>query len=159
MRMTYYHNFRFYIQCRRVLSPCSLNGVTLELGSDNHVTDAEVDDAYNLCNLIKLAFNTEIASISVDNAASKVAHHVSKKLNADGDATLPLCDPACCIDLLSKDLAKSSVVRTVLAEAKKVFDFCWTNQIDNIRKEAIDAGDIPASIVAQNVCETCMNPT
>ncbi len=40
-----------------------------------------------------------------------------------------------------------------------MFDFCRTNQIDNIRKEAIDAGDIPASIVAQNVCETCMNLT
>jgi hypothetical protein len=28
-----------------------------------------------------------------------------------------------------------------------------------IHKEAIDADDIPASIVAQNVCETCMNLT
>jgi hypothetical protein len=46
-----------------------------------------------------------------------------------------------------------------LAEAKEVFDLCWTNQIDNIRKETIDAGDILASIVAQNVCETCMNLT
>jgi hypothetical protein len=81
-------------------------------------------------------------------------HHPSKRTR---DATLPLHNPAHCIDLLSKDLAKSSVVCTVLAEAKDVFDFCWTNQIDNIRKEANDAGDIPASIVAQNVCETCMN--
>jgi hypothetical protein len=40
-----------------------------------------------------------------------------------------------------------------------VFDLCRTNQIDSISKEAIDAGDIPASIVAQNVCETCMNLT
>jgi hypothetical protein len=40
-----------------------------------------------------------------------------------------------------------------------VFKLCQTNQIDSIRKEAIDAGDIPASIVAQNVCETCMNLT
>jgi hypothetical protein len=80
-------------------------------------------------------------------------------LNADRDATLSLCNPAHYIDLLSKDLAKSNVVRTVLAEAKEVFDFCRTNQINNIRKEAIDAGDIPASIVAQNVSETCMNLT
>jgi hypothetical protein len=87
-----------------------------------------VDDAYNVCNQIKLAFNTKIASISVDNAASKVANRVAKKLNADGDATLPLRDPAHCIDLLSKDLAKSSVVGTVLAEAKEVFDFCRTNE-------------------------------
>ncbi len=127
-----------------------------DIGSDVHVTDAEVDDAYNVCNQIKLAFNTKIASISVDNAASKVADRVAKKLNADGDATLPLCNPAHCTDLLSKDLAKSSVVRTVLEEAKEVFDFCRTNQIDNICK-AIDAGDILVCIVAQNVCETCMN--
>ncbi len=131
----------------------------IDLGSNVHVTDAEVDDAYNVCNQIKLAFNTKIASISVDNAASKVANHVAKKLNADGYATLPLCNPAHCIDLLFKDLAKPSVVRTVLAEAKEVFDFCRTNQIDKICKEAIDAGDIPASIVAQNVCETCMKLT
>jgi hypothetical protein len=32
-----------------------------------------LDDAYNVCNQIKLAFYTKIASISVDNAASKVA--------------------------------------------------------------------------------------
>jgi hypothetical protein len=107
----------------------------------------------------QVGINTKIASISVDNAASKLANRVAKKLNADGDATLPLCNPAHCIDLLSKDLAKSSVVHTVLAEAKEVFDFCWTNRIDNIRKEAIDAGDIPVSIVVQNVCETCMNLT
>jgi hypothetical protein len=70
-------------------------------------------------------------------------------LNADGDATLPLRNPAHCIDLLSKDLAKSSVVRSVLSKAKEVLDFCQTNQIENTRKEAIDTGDIPASIVAQ----------
>ncbi len=98
-----------------------------DLGSDVHVTDAEVDDAYNVCSQIKLAFNMKIASISVDNAASKVANRVAKKLNADGDATLPLCNPAHCIDLLSKDLEKSSVACTVLAEAKKVLDFCRTN--------------------------------
>jgi hypothetical protein len=155
MRMTYYHKFRFYIQCRRVLSPCSLNGPTLEV----MFTSPLLDDAYDNCNQIKVAFNTKIASISVDNAVSKVAERVAQKLNADGDLTLPLRDPAHCIDLLSKDLAKSSVVCSVLAEVKDVFDLCWTNQIDSIRKEMVDAGDIPASIVAQNVCETCMNLT
>ena len=48
-----------------------------DLGSDVHVTDAEVDNAYNVCNQIKVAFNAKISSISVDNAASKVAEHVS----------------------------------------------------------------------------------
>ncbi len=55
-------------------------------------------------------------------------------------------------------LAKSSIVHSVLAEAN-VFDLCWTNQINNICNEAIHAGDIPASIVARNVGETCMNLT
>ncbi len=106
-----------------------------------------------------MAFNTKIASISVDNAASKVAERVAQMLNANGDPTLPICNSAQCIDLLSKDLAKSSVVHSVLAEAKEMFDLCQTNQIDSIHKEAIDAGDIPASISVQNVCETCMNLT
>ncbi len=96
-----------------------------------------MNDAYNVCNQIKLAFNTKIASISVDNAASKVANCVAKKVNTDGDPKLPLCNPTHCIDLLSKDLAKSSVVHSVLAEAKEVFDFCRTNQINNIYKEAM----------------------
>jgi hypothetical protein len=29
-----------------------------DLGRDIHVTDAKVDDAYNVCNQIKLAFNS-----------------------------------------------------------------------------------------------------
>ena len=98
-----------------------------DLGSDVHATDAEVDNAYDVCNQIKVAFNTKIASISVDNAASKVAERVSQKLNADGDSTLPLHDPAHCIDLLSKDLANTSVVCSVLGEAKEVFELCQTN--------------------------------
>ena len=93
-----------------------------DLGVDVHVTAAEVDDAYDVCNQIKVAFITRIASISVDNAASKVAERVAQKLNADGDPTLPLRDSAHSIDLLSKDLVKSSVVCSVLAEAKEVFD-------------------------------------
>ncbi len=60
-----------------------------DLGSDVHITDAKVNDAYNLCNQIKLAFKTKIASISVDNAVPKEANRVAKTLNADGDPTLP----------------------------------------------------------------------
>ncbi len=129
------------------------------LGSNVHVIYAEVDDAYEICNQIKTAFDTKIASISVDNAAGKVAESVAKKLQADGNPAFPLRDPAHCIDLLSKDLAYTSVVCSVLGEAKEVFDLCRTNQIDNIRKESIEAGDIPNSVVAQNVVKTCMNLT
>jgi hypothetical protein len=128
-------------------------------GSNVHITDAKVDNAYNACNQIKLAFSTKIASISVDNTASKAAEHVAKKLNADGDLALPLHNPAHCIDLLSKDLAKTSVVCSVLAEAKEVFELCQTNQIDNISMDLINAGDILDSVVAKNVVKTCMNLT
>ncbi len=48
----------------------------------------------------------------------------TKKLQADGDPALPLHDPAHCIDHLSKDLANTSVVCSVLGEAKEVFDLC-----------------------------------
>jgi hypothetical protein len=106
-----------------------------DLGSNIHVTDAKVDDTYNICNQIKSAFNTKDARISVDNAASKEAERVAKTLNTDGDPALPLCNPAHSIDLLSKDLAKTSVVRSVLTERIKEFELCQTNQIDNICKE------------------------
>jgi hypothetical protein len=51
------------------------------LGSNAHVTDAdaEVDDAYGICNQIKTAFDTKIASISVDNAAGKATESVAEK--------------------------------------------------------------------------------
>jgi hypothetical protein len=98
-----------------------------DLDSNVHVTDAKEDDAYGACKQIKLPFHTKVASISVDNAACKVAESVAKKLQADGDPAIPLCDPAHCIDHLSKDLANSSVVHSVLGEAKEVFELCRKN--------------------------------
>ncbi len=89
MRMTYYHNFRLYSVSKGAVS---LFLKWTDLGSDVHVTAAEVDDTYDVCNQTKVAFNTKIASISVDNSASKVAERVAQKLNADGDPTLPLCN-------------------------------------------------------------------
>jgi hypothetical protein len=127
--------------------------------SNVHVTDSKVDDAYSVCTQIKSAFDTKFASISVGNAACKVAESVAKKLQADGDPALPLRDPAHWIDLLSKDLVNTSVVPSVLGEAKEVFELCRTNWIDNICKEAIGTGNIPDSVVAQNVVETHMNLT
>ncbi len=92
------------------------------LGSNVHVTNAKVDDAYSICKQIKFTFDTKIASISVENAACKVAESVAKNLQADGDPALPLHDPTHCIDLLSKNLMNTSVVCSVLGEAKEVFE-------------------------------------
>jgi hypothetical protein len=61
-----------------------------DLGSNDHVTDAKVDDAYGICKQIKSVFDTKIASISANNAACKIAESVAKKLQADGDPALPL---------------------------------------------------------------------
>jgi hypothetical protein len=124
-----------------------------------HITDAKVDDAYGICKQIKSAFDTKITSISVENAACKVAESVAKKLQADGDKALPLCDPAHFIDLLSKDLTNTSDVCSVLGEAQEVFELCHMNQIDNICKESIKAGEIPNSVVAPNVVKTHMTLT
>jgi hypothetical protein len=93
------------------------------------------------------------------NAACKVAETVAKKLQSDGDPALSLRDPAHCIDHLSKDLASSSVICSVLREVKEVFELCWTNKIDNICKELTKASNIPNSVVAQIVVKTCMNLT
>ncbi len=89
------------------------------LGSNVHVTDAKVDGPYSVCNQIKLMFNTKITSFSVDNAASKVAEHVAKKLNADGDLALPLCVPAHCIDLLSKGPSKNKCCALSFGRSKR----------------------------------------
>ncbi len=62
-------------------------------------------------------------------------------------------------DLLSKDLANTSVVCSVLGEAKEVIGLCQTNQIDNTCKDSIKAGNIPNCAVAQFLFETRMNLT
>ncbi len=64
------------------------------IGSNVHVTDVKIDDAYGVCKQIMSAFDTKIASISVDNAAYKVAESVAKKLQAEGHPALSLGDPA-----------------------------------------------------------------
>ncbi len=117
------------------------------LGSKVHITDAKVDDPYVICKQIKSEFDTKIASISIDNAAYKIAESVAKKLDVDGDPALPLCDPTHCIDLFLKDLANTSVILSVLGEAKEVFNLCQTNQINNICKESIKAGDTPTVLL------------
>ncbi len=87
-----------------MLSPCSLNGTTLEVTFTSPLLKLMMPMMFVTRSRWHLIPSL---SISVDNAALKVAEHVAQKLNADGDPTLPLRNPAHCIDLLSKDLAKS----------------------------------------------------
>ncbi len=76
MRMTYYQNFRFYIQCQRVLSPCSLNGVTLKAMFTSQMlkwmmpTMCATKSSWHLIPGLPASLLT--------NAASKVASRVAK---------------------------------------------------------------------------------
>ncbi len=81
-----------------------------DLGSNVHIADAKVDDAYSVCTQIKSVFDTAI--ISANNAACKVAESVAKKLQADGDPALPLRDPAHCIDLSRERCTQELLAQT-----------------------------------------------
>ena len=50
------------------------------------------------------------------------------------------CDPSHCIDLISKDLAGTDVVKRVMREAKEVRDFVKIDRIDSIHEEAAQDG-------------------
>lgn len=125
-----------------------------DLGSKKHVTSAEVDDAVKICEEAKKTFNAKIASIPVDNAAKHVASLVCAKLD---DCCLVLRDPAHCVDLLSKDMAKTNVVKSVLADAKEVYDLVINDRIDSIRREALDDFLIDEECVSKNTVDTRMN--
>ena len=75
-----------------------------DLSSKKHQTNAEVDDAFDVCQDAMKTYNTNIASIPVDNAARDVAVQVVSRL-AEFMPVFVSRDPAHCIDLLLKDLA------------------------------------------------------
>ena len=127
------------------------------LGSDVHVTEAEVEDAKKVCDNARKLFECDIASLPVDNAAVNVASKVVELLNLEGQKTIVSRDPAHCIDLLSKDIAKTSVVVGVLQEAKEVFSFCKKDRIDSIRRESIEADLIEPEVTVKHHSETRMN--
>ena len=65
-------------------------------------------------------------------------------------------DPSHCVDLLSKDLANTSVVMRVMAEAKEVQDFVKIDCIDSIRLEMNQEGDLENSTSAVSMSDTRM---
>lgn len=83
-------------------------------------------------------YNAKIVSIPVDNAARHVADAVATKLGEKypGMKVIVTRDPAHCIDLLMKDLAKTGVMQLVIKYAKKVRDFVKIDRIDSIRRNA-----------------------
>lgn len=102
-----------------------------------------------------MQYDTDIASIPVDNAARTVAAGIAARF--PDMAIVVSRDPSHCIDLLSKDLAGTDVVKRVMREAKEVRDFVKIDRIDSIRKEAARDGQLSISCTAISMCETRMN--
>ena len=127
------------------------------LGSDIHVTEKEVQDAKAVCDSARSTYNCSIASLPVDNAALNVATKVAALLQLEGEKTIVSRDPAHCVDLLSKDLAKTAVVSGVLKEAKEVYSFCKKDRIDSIRIESMKELLIDVEVCAKHYSETRMN--
>ena len=128
-----------------------------DLGSEKHQTQAEVDDTFRVCRDAKIKYGVDISSIPVDNAARGVAAKVAALFT--DKTVLVIRDPGHCLDLCSKDLAKTSVVKSVMEEAKEVRDFVKTDRIDSMRVEAYNDGDLDRLVSATTMCETRMNLT
>ena len=125
-----------------------------DLGCTKHVTEAEIADALKVCNDAMETYGCAIASVPVDNAASKVAKAVCLKLPT---TVLPSRDPSHSTDLLSKDLATTDVVQAVIEDAKIITKFCKIDRIDSIKQEMMNDGEVEFSTKAVSMSETRMN--
>ena len=125
-----------------------------DLGSDKHVTEAEVADAYRVCTEAIKTYSADLSSIAVDNAARLVAAQVADKF--PGNSVTVSRDPAHCVDLLSKDLAKTKAVTRVIDDAKEIRDFVKTDRIDSMRLESHDEGDLEETCALATMVDTRM---
>ena len=125
-----------------------------DLGSEKHVTRAEVEDALKVCKEAEDTYGCAIASIPTDNAAKLVAQEVTHHLSG---TVLPSRDPSHCLDLLSKDLANTDVVRHVMEDADLVTDFCKIDRIDSIKQEMMTKGELEFSVKVVTMSKTRMN--
>ena len=101
-------------------------------------------------------YKVPIASIDVDNAARLVAAKAAANDAFKGMTILVIRDPSHCVDLLSKDLAGTDVVKRVMADSKEVRDFVKIDRIDSIcveKNELENAEYIPTAI---SISETRM---
>ena len=63
-------------------------------------------------------------------------------------------DPSHCVDLCSKDLAQTDVVRLVMGDAKEVRDFVKNDRIDSIHFEMDMEGELEDTTSAISFSET-----
>ena len=118
------------------------------------MTDAEVADAYKVCDQAMKDYSCDIASVPTDNAASFVAKQVCHKLPCKA---LLSRDPSHSTDLLSKDLASTKVVQDVMTYAEMVTDICKNDRIDSMKNEMIASAEVEFSKKAVSMCKTRMN--
>ena len=85
-----------------------------------------------------------------------MAGKVAEKFAEEGCVILVIRDPSHCIDLCSKDLAKTKVVSRVLDEATEVKNFVKIDRIDSIRTNAMRDGDIEQAVTAVSMVDTRM---
>jgi len=117
--------------------------VSPNIGSDVHGTDEEVTAVYKVCMDVKKQFgNLGISCIPVDNAAAGVAARIVKSLMVEGNNPFALRDPLHCLDIGSKDLANTPIVKAVLNEAILVNKFARKNRVQNIRNEMVESGEL-----------------
>ena len=104
-------------------------------------------------------YNAKIASIPVDNTARHVAGLVANKLEEKhpGMKVVVTCNPAHCVDLLMKDLAKTSAMQRVIHNAKIAQDFVKVDCIDSICRKAAQVENLVFHSAVFTPVDTCMN--
>jgi hypothetical protein len=126
-----------------------------DLGSVKHQTQAEVDDAVKIIKRCVKTYGEDVASVAVDNAARGVGRLAILQFPAMN--ILLLRDPGHCIDLLSKDLLTTLVIKSVVADAKEVRELLSIDRIDSIRHESIQEGEMEFTSGTVSFVETRMN--
>ena len=86
--------------------------------------------------------------------ARKVSLHYKEKVNKH---VVVSRDPAHTVDLCSKGIAETSVVKAIIAEAKEIHTMVRNDRIDSMRLEAVEMGDLPEAFTGLTLCETRMN--
>ena len=74
-----------------------------------------------------------------------------------GMCIMMLRDPGHCVDLLAKDLLKTSAIKDVIDEAREVRALVSNDRIDSIRLESIQGGDVEFACATVSLVDTRMN--
>lgn len=110
----------------------------IDLGSDVHVTTAEIKSGFQVCVEAMRMFDRGISCIPCDNAATKVSNGIVELLTERGHHAFTVRDPSHCIDLLMKDFLKLLHIDVVIEFARRLNNLVMRNRVENIRLELIE---------------------